>query len=260
MSHPVVLSIAGSDPSGGAGIQADIKTISANGCYALSIATTETIQNSLGLRGDFILPSKLIRDQFEALLEDFDIKAIKIGMLRGCEQIELISNLLQNLQIPVVLDPIIQTSSGREILGDEDLECLKKLFHKVSLLTPNIDEAEILSTIKIESYEDMKRAVKKIEAKNILLKGGHLKDEILSDLLFYNKKLYTFSHPRVDTKNTHGTGCTLSSAIACFIAKGLELQEAVERAINYLQNSLKFAYDTGRGDGSLNHFFMLERR
>jgi len=259
MSHPIVLSIAGSDPSGGAGIQADIKTISANGCYALTITTTQTIQNTLGFKGDFALPSQLISDQFKALLEDFDIKAIKIGMLRGCEQIELISNLLKNLKIPIILDPIIQTSSGKKILNDEDLECLKKLFHQVSLLTPNIDEAEILSGIKIETPEDMKRAIQKIDAKNTLLKGGHLKDEMLLDLLFCNEKLYTFSHPRVGTKNTHGTGCTLSSAIACFIAKGLELQEAVERAIDYLQNSLKFAYDTSRGNGSLNHFFMLER-
>jgi len=136
---------------------------------------------------------------------------------------------------------------------------LKKLFHKITLLTPNIDEAEILSEIEIEDYEDMKKAIKKIDAKNTLLKGGHLKGDILSDLLFYNGEYFSFSHPKIDSKNTHGTGCTLSSAIACFSALGLELPKAVEKAIDYLQNSLSFAYDTGKGKGSLNHFFMLEK-
>ncbi len=257
--HPVSLTIAGFDPSGGAGIVADIKSMSANGCYPLSLITTQTAQNTQQFHAVLACDSGFLEEQFALLREDFEIGAVKIGLLGGKEMIERVALLLDSIDAPIVLDPIIAPTLGSAILEEEAIEAMREfLFPRLHLLTPNRIEAERLSGVKIVDLETQKEASKVIPVSAILIKGGHLESQEITDLLRVEDDFYPFIHPKKSFKNTHGTGCTLSSAIACRLAKGVPLVKAVEQGINYTQQALSHAYDTGKGSGSLHHCYGLE--
>ena len=260
-----VLTIAGSDSCGGAGIQADIKTISSLGLYAASAITAVTAQNTMGVRGIEAVSPAMLSAQIEAVLEDFDVKAVKTGMIYNSENVTAIKESLLkcNYQGPIVLDPVLVATSGDPLSSDNLINTMKtELFPMATLITPNIPEAEALSGMEVKTLDDMRHAAKKIIAdtgvKNVLVKGGHWSGEEMTDLLLSadgSEQLCTA--PKIDTRNTHGTGCTLSSAIASFLASGLELPDAVQQAKTYVHNAISAAKDleTGHGHGSLNHLF-----
>jgi len=261
IKYPIVLSIAGSDSSAGAGIQADLKTIAANGCYGASVITTITSQNTQGVQAVYDLPSSVIESQFNAVISDLDVRCIKLGMLNSEEIIEKVAALLVSVDIPFVLDPVMSAKDSTPLLENKALgSLLALLLPKAYLITPNIPEAEILTGLKIESLEDMKEACQKLEAENVLLKGGHLEGDKLVDVLSHDGAFEYFYHDRVNSKNTHGTGCTLASAIASHIALGYPLKVSCKWAIEYVQEAIKNSYDTGKGRGSLNHFYMIGDR
>lgn len=258
---PIVLTIAGSDSSGGAGIQADLKTIAANGCYGASVITAVTSQNTLGVKDVFTLPVEVIKSQFNAVIEDLDVQVIKIGMLGSIETIMIVDKLLENYMIPFVLDPVMTATDNTALLEDKSVEILKDtLLKKAFLITPNIPEAEILVGFDIKTVEDMKAACLQMNAESILLKGGHLEGNILVDVLYHEKQFYEFKHRKIQSKNTHGTGCTLASAIASHLANGAAMPEACEEAIAYVKKAIIENYPTGQGNGSLNHFYMIKEK
>ncbi len=259
--HPVTLTIAGFDPSGGAGIVADIKSMSANGCYALSLITAQTAQNSVQFRAVSECEDGFLEEQFALLREDFEIGAVKIGLLGGKEMIERVASLLDSIDAPIVLDPVIAPTLGSAVLEEEAIETMRELlFPRLHLLTPNRLEAERLSGIKIVDLQSQKEASEAIPVSAILIKGGHIEAQEITDLLRVEDDFYPFTHPKRSFKNSHGTGCTLSSAIACRLAKGAPLIEAVEEGIDYTQQALLHAYDTGKGSGSLHHCYGLEMK
>jgi len=258
MKKPIVLTIAGSDSGAGAGIQADIKAIHANGCYTTTVITAITSQNTMGVVDIYELPLNVIESQFMAVVEDFDIKAIKIGMLGSRALIELVGELLNRVDAKVVIDPIISSSSKRDFLKCEDLEFFKEtLLKRAFLITPNIDEIEILTGMKVSDSVSMREACMRLGG-DILLKGAHLDGDLIVDLLYLGGEFFEFSHNRVDSKNTHGTGCTLSSSICCYISRDYGLFDSCKESIDYQIDAINKAYDTGSGSGSLNHFFMLD--
>lgn len=258
MIAPIVLTIAGSDSSGGAGIQADLKTIAANSCYGASVITAVTSQNTQGVKDIFDLPVEVIKSQFNAVVEDLDVQVIKVGMLGSVEAIMIVDKLLKKAKIPFLLDPVMSASDSTTLLKKDALSALKSLIKKSFLVTPNIPEVEVLVGFDIKTVEDMKAACLQMDAQSILLKGGHLEGNILVDILYHDKQFYEFKHRKITTKNTHGTGCTLASAIASQLAKGLELPEACEEAIEYLKKAILENYPTGQGNGSVNHFYMIK--
>ena len=260
INHPIVLTIAGSDPSAGAGIQADLKTLAANGCYGASVITTVTSQNTKGVNDIFSLPIEVIKSQFNAVMEDLDVQVIKTGMLGSKEACLIVDELLEKYMLPVVIDPVMSATDGTSLLEGTGLKALKSLLKKAFLITPNIPEAEILTGLKITNVDEMKEACLQMDAESILLKGGHLEGNILVDVLYNDKQFYEFKHRKILTKNTHGTGCTLASAIASQLAKGLEIPEACEAAIAYVKKAILENYPTGQGNGSLNHFYMLKEK
>ena len=256
IAHPTVLTIAGSDSSGGAGMQADLKTIAANNCYGASVITSITSQNTLGVHDIYDLPTSVIERQFKAVVEDLDVKIVKLGMLNSKEIITVVDNLLKKSKIPFILDPVMSSKDSTSLLKSDALDALKLLSKKAFLLTPNIPEAEILVGFEIKTVEDMKAACLEIDAPNVLLKGGHLEGNILVDILYHDKQFYEYKHRKIITQNTHGTGCTLASAIASHVALEDELPTACEEAIEYVKKAIIDNYPTGQGAGSLNHFFM----
>ena len=259
-----VLTIAGSDSGGGAGIQADIKTISACGCYAMTAITAITIQNTVGVNGVYPIPENIIEAQINAVLSDIGADAVKIGMLNTSEVILAVKRTLQRYQIKnIVLDPVIVSTSGHQLLQDEAIETLKKeLLYNVRLITPNIPEAEIILGRKIGNKIEMPLFAIELSAGrkvSVFLKAGHLKGNELTDI-FYNAEtdeILELKSERIDTQNTHGTGCTLSSALASYLAKGLSLNEAVLHAKEYLNSAIIAGadYQTGKGHGPIHHFY-----
>lgn len=259
-----VLSIAGSDSGGGAGIQADIKTISACGCYATTAITAITVQNTLGVIDVYPIPATIIEGQLNAVLSDIGADAIKIGMLHSSEVICCITKALKQYNIKnIVLDPVMVSTSGHKLMQDEAIEALKnELFHNVRVITPNIPEAEILLGKKINNQQDLYLFAKELSNHrkvSVFLKAGHLKEDELIDI-FYNAEsdeILELSSKRISTPNTHGTGCTLSSALASFLAKGQSLNEAASNAKNYINNAIieGAAYQIGHGYGPVNHFW-----
>lgn len=259
-----VLTIAGSDSGGGAGIQADIKTISACGCYAMSAITAITVQNTTGVSDVHPVPIKIVSGQIAAVLDDIGADAIKIGMLHSSEVIKSVKIALKKYKIKnIVLDPVMVATSGDKLLQDEAIETLKKeLIPVARVITPNIPEAEILLREKIQSQETLTQMAKKLSMScsvSVLLKAGHLTDNDLTDI-FYNSEddsVLELKSKRVFTKNTHGTGCTLSSAIASFLALGLPLNDAVRHAKNYIDRAIicGAAYTLGKGHGPVHHFY-----
>ncbi|MCQ2173860.1 MAG: bifunctional hydroxymethylpyrimidine kinase/phosphomethylpyrimidine kinase [Bacteroidales bacterium] len=266
MIFPSVLTIAGSDSGGCAGIQADIKTISATGSYAAGAITAVTAQNTLGVREVFPVPPQVIGSQIRAVLDDIRIDAIKIGMLFSAGAVSEVARALSGYDLPpVVLDPVMVSTSGHSLMEDGAAGALAgELLPLCTLITPNIPEAEALSGVEIRSESDFGEAASVISklsspGLSVLLKGGHLHSDILSDL-FYNARTGGFTwfrKPRTDTPNTHGTGCTLSSAVASFIARGQSLDDAVGSAEDYIARAVETSilYRIGNGHGPVNHFY-----
>ena len=261
-THPMngrVLICAGSDSSGGAGIQADIKTVTALGCFAATAITALTSQNTKGVFDVLDIPSSFLRQQMTVVLEDIGADVIKTGMLHNAEVIRTISNTLENLgdSSTLVIDPVMVAKGGHSLLQTSAIDALKnELIRKADVLTPNIPEAEVLVGIEITSVDDMRRAGERLlnmGPKSVLIKGGHLTDDTLTDILLTQSEEKLYSSPRLKTVHTHGTGCTLASAIAAGIAQGLEVQIATERARKYVFEAIRTAPGLGAGHGPLNH-------
>ena len=257
-----ILSIAGSDSGGGAGIQADLKTFSALGCYGMTVVTAITAQNTSQVTAIHNVPTAIIEKQIEAILEDIGTDAIKIGMLSTVEAIKTIAGILKQFEIPkIVLDPVMVAKSGDRLLQNEAISALKEeLVPIATLITPNIPEAEALTNMKIRTKEDVQTAALTLSSKvpAVLIKGGHQNDSShSSDYLFWRGEGYWLTEKRVNTLNTHGTGCTLSSAIACFLGKGMDLFSSVESAKKYLSKAILRAAHIrlGRGHGPVHHFW-----
>jgi hydroxymethylpyrimidine/phosphomethylpyrimidine kinase len=259
-----VLTIAGSDSGGGAGIQADIKTISACGCYAMSAITAITIQNTTGVSGVYPVPLEAVSGQITAVFDDIGTDAIKIGMLYSSEVIKSVKRILAGYSIKnIVLDPVMVAASGDKLLQDEAIETLKKeLLSVARIITPNIPEAEILLGEKIQSQGNMAEMAGKLSMNHsvsVLLKAGHLTGNELTDI-FYNVEdgsVMELNSKRISTKNNHGTGCTLSSAIASFLAHGLSLNDAIRHAKDYINQAIVIGaeYTLGKGHGPVHHFY-----
>lgn len=257
------LTIAGSDSSGGAGIQADLKTFAANGVYGTSVITAVTAQNTQRVIDIKNMCSEIVKNQIDAVLSDIEIDAVKIGMVSNESIMKVIYNTLTKYnKSNIILDPVMISTSGSRLLDKNAVKSLVDYLFKISILiTPNIPEAENLTNIKISKIKDMEKTcikLRKLGAKSVLLKGGHLKSSA-NDVLFYNEKFYYFKEKRIITNNTHGTGCTLSSAIAANLAKGYLLPEAVKLSKDYLTNAIKKSYSIGNGNGPVNHFYEYEK-
>lgn len=259
-----VLTIAGSDSGGGAGIQADIKTISAMGCYAASAITAITVQNTLGVQAVHPVPLEILKGQIEAVLLDIGADAIKIGMLHSCNAINIIADTIEKYKISnVVLDPVMVSTSGHRLIEEKAIEMIKsKLIPLSRVITPNIPEAEILAGCLISGEQEFDKVARKLSDNgnvSVLLKAGHLDGEYLVDY-FYNAENGTMTKlpsKRVQTKNTHGTGCTLSSAFAAALAKGEELTTAAKSAKRYIEQAIYAGahQSIGNGFGPVNHNF-----
>lgn len=262
-----VLAIAGSDSGGGAGIQADIKTISAMGCYAASAVTAITVQNTLGVQAVYPVPLDILEGQIDAVLSDIGADAIKIGMLHSAEVVNLVADLLEKYEIRnVVLDPVMVSTSGHRLIEDEAVEVINtRLMPLARVITPNVPEAEILAGCPISSgdfFDDIARQLSGSAGVSVLLKAGHLSGETLVDY-FYNAEDGTMTQlpsKRVQTRNTHGTGCTLSSAFAAALAKGEDLTAAAVSAKKYIEQAIISGaeYEIGSGYGPVDHFWSMK--
>ena len=261
--YPSVLTIAGFDGSGGAGIQADIKTTSALGCFSTSVLTALPVQNTQGVRKIYPIPVEAVADQIKAILEDIVPDAIKIGMVHTPQLVEtIVSTLAEYSKIPIVFDPVMVATSGHRLIEEETITALTEmLFPIADVITPNMDEAAILADTKVETLEDLYTAgkkIKKLGCKTILLKGGHQETSTITSLFYdEHENFHSFETIKFDTNNTHGSGCTLSSAIAAYIAQGKSLYNAVSLGQEYIYQAIKNGIDvqTGLGNGPLNHFF-----
>ena len=257
------LTIAGSDSSGGAGIQADIKTMISNGVYAMSAITALTAQNTTGVTGIMEATPEFLADQLDNIFTDIYPDAVKIGMVSSSALIETIAKKLRQYEAKnIVVDPVMVATSGAKLINDEAIEALKsQLLPMATVLTPNIPEAEVLADMQIKTMQDMEKAAERIGTRygcSVLLKGGHQKNDA-SDLLWQKEKEPVWFHGvRIDNPNTHGTGCTLSSAIASNLAKGRELETSVEEAKRYISGALAAMLDLGAGSGPMNHGFAIK--
>lgn len=259
-----LLTIAGSDSCGGAGIQADLKTFSAHGVYGMSVITAVTAQNTQGVLAVQDISAELIGKQIEAIFDDIRVDGLKIGMV---SQIETINAIAEGLRFykpsNIVLDPVMVSKSGYHLLQPEAKEALaSSLLPLATVVTPNIPEAEVITGRRIDGIEDMEKAARMIfemGSQNVLIKGGHLDDEA-TDILFDGTNIICLKSRRVDTKNTHGTGCTLSAAIASNLAKGYSIGEAVARAKEYITVAIENSLSIGKGVGPTNHFYTLYKR
>lgn len=262
--YKIALSIAGSDPSGGVGIQADLKTFSACGCYGATVIVAVVDENTIGVTDVHPIPVPFVSGQIKSVLDDVGADAIKIGMLHSSELILSVRDTLARYDIKnIVLDPVMVATSGDKLLQNEAIETLKnELIPFVRVITPNIPEAEILLGKEIKSQKDLKSVVKDLSFGNkvsVMLKAGHLTENKLIDV-FYNAEtdeVIELASDRVNTKNTHGTGCTFSSAIAAFLAQGLPLNDAAVRAKDYINKAIVAGaeYEIGKGHGPVHHFF-----
>lgn len=253
------LSIAGSDCSGGAGIQADIKTFSALGCFGMSVIVSVVAENTCRVISIQDVTPQVIKDQIDAVFEDIPVDAVKVGMLSGITSMKAVAEKLKEYSPKItVVDPVMIAKGGCALMQPEALETLKKEIIPVSfLLTPNIPEAETITGMTISSVNDMRAAAKKIYdmgTGNVLIKGGHLDGDAV-DVLFDGENYASFMSARIRTKNTHGTGCTLSSAITANLANGMDLPKAVEEAKNYVTMAIRHSLDIGKGHGPTNHFY-----
>ncbi|MBL0331491.1 MAG: bifunctional hydroxymethylpyrimidine kinase/phosphomethylpyrimidine kinase [Chlorobiota bacterium] len=259
----IALTIAGSDSGAGAGIQADLKTFSALNVYGVSVITSVTSQNTLRVDDVFDLPLNVIASQFKSIIDDFKIDVIKIGMLSSSDIVKQIVSEISKLEykIPIVLDPVLVSTSGDSLVKDTSIIAQKNLlFPIITILTPNIIEASIISNMKILTLDDMKESIKiihKIGVKNVLIKGGHLIfNGNCIDILFDGENYYEFCLPHIAAQDVHGTGCTLSSAIAGNLAKGYNLISSIKKAKDYVHGAIKHSRMVGNGNNPLYHEWM----
>jgi len=253
-----ILIIAGSDSSGGAGIQADIKTVTALGSYAMTAITAVTAQNTKGVKSIIAIPPKEISNQIIFSSKDITPNAIKIGMLHSTKVINSVVKSLDNIKIKkIVLDPVMVAKGGAKLIDNKAIKSLKlKLIKRVTLITPNIPEAEILTKTKIRTKEDMIFAANILlqnGAKNVLIKGGHLDSKLIQDIFVNKSEIKIFKSHRYKTRNTHGTGCTLSSAITTFLSCGKPIKKSCELGIKYVNSAIKTNPNYGKGHGPINH-------
>jgi len=261
--YPRVLSIAGSDSGGGAGIQADLKSIAALGCYGMTAITALTAQNTQGVRAIHPVPLKMLADQIDAVVEDIGVDAVKIGMLHSADTVRTVSAAIERHALPhIVLDPVMIATSGAVLIDNEAISVLVRyLFPRAAVVTPNLDEASLLVGRPLDNEAAMEAAALQLldmGAQAVLLKGGHLPGDTVSDLLVTNERQpHWMRAARIDTPNTHGTGCTLSSAIASHLALGAPLAQAVELAREYVRGALQAGarVRTGEGSGPLDHSY-----
>ena len=262
-----ILIIAGSDSSGGAGIQADIKTVTALGSYAMTAITAVTIQNTTGVKSIVPIVPREISSQIEFTSKDIKPDAIKIGMLHSTKVIKSVIHSLDIINVKkIILDPVMVAKGGAKLIDNKAIRLLKdQLIKKVSLITPNIPEAEVLTGIKIKTKEDMIFAASiliRLGAKNVFIKGGHLHSKIVHDIFVNKKEIKIFKNRRIATSNTHGTGCSLSSAISTFFSCGKTLKKSCELATKYVNHSIRSNLNFGKGHGPINHLssVVIEKR
>ena len=257
-----ILIIAGSDSSGGAGIQADIKTVTALGSYAMTAITAVTSQNTTGVKSIVPIPPKEISNQIIFTSKDIKPDAIKIGMLHSVKVIKNVIKSLDSIKVrKIVLDPVMVAKGGAKLIDKNAIKLLKeKLIKRVSLITPNVPEAEILTKTKIKNKEDMIFAANKLikfGAKNVLIKGGHLSSKLVQDIFVNKSEIKIFYSRRYKTKNTHGTGCTLSSAITTFLSCGKPIKKSCELGIKYVSSGIRTNPKYGKGHGPINHLHTI---
>jgi hydroxymethylpyrimidine/phosphomethylpyrimidine kinase len=264
VTPPRLLTIAGSDSGGGAGIQADLKTFAAHGAYGMSVIAALTAQNTREVRAVLDVPPDMVAVQIDAVLEDIGADAVKIGMLASAGVIRAVADRLRahlaGTGVPIVLDPVMVAKSGDRLLREDAVEALvTDLLPLATLVTPNVPELETLTGLAAGSQEERLRAAEALAARGpaVLAKGGHAEGETVVDLLLAGGRLHRFAHPRLHTSSTHGTGCTLSSAVAARLGAGEDLARAVEGAIQYLHGAMAAAYPLGRGNGHgpVDHFY-----
>lgn len=253
------LTIAGSDCSGGAGIQADIKTFCANGAYAMSVITSVVAENTTGVSEIYDLPIKIIDSQIDSIFEDIAVDGVKIGMIKSCNIMDSVAYKLACYKPKfIVTDPVMSAKDGKALMDTYALKTLRnKIIPLSTVITPNIQEAEVIADMKITDTVSIMKVAEKIfnmGAKNVLIKGGHL-EGMPCDILFDGKKFFKYTSKRINTKNTHGTGCTLSSAITVFLAQGFSPYESVLKAKKYIYNTIENSLEIGKGNGPLNHFY-----
>ena len=258
-----VLTIAGSDSCGGAGIQADLKTMSAIGVYGMSVITAVTAQNTMGVVDVLEVDKDMVSRQIQCIFEDIKVDAVKIGMVSNAEIINVIKeSLIKYKPKNIVVDPVMVSKSGYFLLKEEAVKELKNLISIADVVTPNIPEAEVLTGIEIKDEEDMKRAAQiilKLGVKDVLIKGGHRCNDA-NDILYTGEKFITLEGERMDTKNTHGTGCTLSSAIASYLSKGLDMEKALFLSKKYINEAIRNSFSIGEGVGPVGHFIELYKK
>ena len=262
-----VLVIAGSDPSGGAGIQADLKTLTSFGVYGMTAITALTEQNTNGVFDILEIPIEFVVKQINCCLSDINANAVKIGMLHSADLISAVlealfnNNIVSNKKVNIVLDPVMVAKGGHKLLKENAIDALKN-FIKVAqpILTPNIPEAEILTGIKINNLKDMKNVGKEIinlGASHVILKGGHMKARVMTDLLINSSEIHSIETSKIITNHTHGTGCTMASALSASLAKSIDIRHSFEIAHNYVNNAIKTNPKFGRGNGPINHCFNI---
>jgi hydroxymethylpyrimidine kinase/phosphomethylpyrimidine kinase len=264
VTPPTVLTIAGSDPSGGAGIQADLKTMSALGCCGMSVITALTAQNTQTVTGVHEVPADFVVEQIDAIYADITPDAVKTGMLANAAIIEVVAAKARELNFRnLVVDTVMVAKSGDRLLREDAVSAMReKLLSVAHVLTPNIPEAEDLLGRRLKSDDDIRQAARDLHAMgaaNVVMKGGHRDGETVVDLLFDGEEFHEFSGPRILTMSTHGTGCTFASAIASYLAHGETVVEAVRKAREYLQAAIERAYPVGHGHGPVHHFWNLWR-
>ena len=262
-----VLVIAGSDPSGGAGIQADLKTLTSLGVYGMTAITALTEQNTNGVFDILEIPIDFVVKQINCCLSDINANAIKIGMLHSADLISAVlealfnNNIVSNKNVNIILDPVMVAKGGHKLLKENAIDALKN-FIKVAqpILTPNIPEAEILTGIKINNLKDMKNVGKEIinlGASHVILKGGHMKARVMTDLLINSSEIHSIDTSKIITNHTHGTGCTMASALSASLAKSIDIRNSFEIAHKYVNNAIKTNPKFGRGNGPINHCFNI---
>lgn len=268
VSTPVALTVAGSDSGGGAGIQADVKTMEAHGVFGTSVVAAVTAQNTRGVASSYTLPTDEIEAQLDAVLDDFDLGAVKTGMLATREVIETVTERLAGVDAPLVVDPVMVAASGDRLLSADAESAYEDLVAAATLVTPNVDEASVLSGVDVTDPESAGEAAERLvemDAKAALVKGGHLDGARVVDTLVVadttgDKQVHRFEHPRVDTDAAHGSGCTLSSAIAARLARGESLVEAVDGGTDFLHRAVRYGLDVGEGPGAVHHLVGLRER
>jgi hydroxymethylpyrimidine kinase/phosphomethylpyrimidine kinase len=259
---PIALTIAGSDSGGGAGIQADLKTFAALGVYGTSAITAITAQNTIGVTAVQALSADLVTAQIEAVAGDMKIDVVKTGMLASSAIVEAVAAAISALDLPsVVVDPVMIAKSGDRLFDQEALAALRsELLPRARVVTPNVPEAEVIANLRITSLDEAREAARRIHklgAASVVVKGGHLPGDEAIDLLFDGRTFTEYRAPRIDTRNTHGTGCTFASAIAAYLALGQTLPEAVRLAKEYVTGAIRHGLPIGQGHGPLNHFWAV---